>query len=100
MIFLKKLHIPQHLRTGDIGSHSGNNTRTDQDIFRNVNDNGSTKLPRIRMYWNPAMQIPSVLEATSVNRFFRFWSALHVTEADKNHSGIDKFLKDTVRKRC
>ncbi|KAH9374626.1 hypothetical protein HPB48_014673 [Haemaphysalis longicornis] len=74
-------------------------------FFRMLIIMGTLKFPRIRMYWNPATQIPSVSEAMSVNRFFRLRSALHVTEPDANHSGTDKFWKvrpllDAVRKRC
>ncbi|XP_065289748.1 piggyBac transposable element-derived protein 3-like [Dermacentor albipictus] len=66
---------------------------------------GTLKFPRIRMYWSPATQIPSVSGAMSVNRFFRLRSALHVTEPDPDHTGTDKFWKvrpllDAVRKRC
>ncbi|KAG0443944.1 hypothetical protein HPB47_014363 [Ixodes persulcatus] len=66
---------------------------------------GTPKFPRIRMYWQPATQIPSVSEAMGVNRFFKIRSALHVTETSSPRAPTDKFRKvrpqlDTVRQRC
>ncbi|KAG0442393.1 hypothetical protein HPB47_015723 [Ixodes persulcatus] len=66
---------------------------------------GTLKFPRIRMYWQPATQIPSVSEAMGVNRFFKLRSALHVTETSSPRAPTDKFWKvrpvlDAVRQRC
>ncbi|KAH8022498.1 hypothetical protein MRX96_054168 [Rhipicephalus microplus] len=54
---------------------------------------GTLKFPRMRMYWQPATQIPTICEAMSVNRFFKLRSALHVTESTTPHSPADKFWK-------
>ncbi|KAG0416758.1 hypothetical protein HPB47_006164 [Ixodes persulcatus] len=66
---------------------------------------GTLKFSRIRMYWQPATQIPSVSEAMGVNRFFKLRSALHVTETSSPRAPTDKFWKvrpvlDAVRQRC
>ncbi|KAG0414983.1 hypothetical protein HPB47_007864 [Ixodes persulcatus] len=66
---------------------------------------GTLKFPRMRMYWQPATQIPSVSEAMGVNRFFKLRSALHVTETSSPRAPTDKFWKvrpvlDAVRQRC
>lgn len=65
---------------------------------------GTPKFPRIRMYWQPATQIPSVSEAMGVNRFFKLRSALHGTETSSPRALTDKFWKvhpvlDAVRQR-
>ncbi|KAH8039331.1 hypothetical protein HPB51_005661 [Rhipicephalus microplus] len=55
--------------------------------------NGNPEISAMRMYWQPATQIPTFCEAMSVNRFFKLRSALHVTESTTPHSSADKFWK-------
>lgn len=54
---------------------------------------GTLKFPRMRMYWQPATQMPTICEVMNVNTFFKLRSALHVTESTTLPSPADTFWK-------
>lgn len=52
---------------------------------------GTLKFSRIRMYWQPATQIPTISQAMTVNRFFKIRSTIHITEPTPPKDSADKF---------